>query len=286
MTTALRPRSVTELFDAAFQILRAHAGALLVLAAVAALPLMIAGLVAAAVMPTPEALAGGVSAGAGAAAFASLLTFPAWLWFSMASSAIVIAGARGYRGDAVDARDCLRAAVPRFGAVFAANFLKGMLLGIVFVVSFFVAVIVGRGIPVLGVLVGTGGLAGGIFLALQLYPVAAIATLETVDASMAFRRSATLTRGAKGRILGLYVISFVLMVAVYFVFAMLALPLRGLTPGVAAAVGALWYVGYALFGVMQGLLYIDLRVRNEGYDIELLAQELGGAVDGALPQRG
>jgi len=102
-------------------------------------------------------------------------------------------------------------------------------------------------------------------------------------ASGALSRSWALTRGSRWRIFGMLVTIFLLLyIPIVALTALAALVLPDAAPGLAMTGGI---VGLVLAGVLQLFLYplfycvltvsyYDLRVRKEGFDLEVLAQTL------------
>jgi hypothetical protein len=109
--------------------------------------------------------------------------------------------------------------------------------------------------------------------------------LEDIGAVPALKRSRDLTKGEIGRVIKTMLLMFVL----YIGFTIAVLLVIGAFMASAASVGqVLAAVANVLvlpvFGAIQTLLYYDLRIRKEGYDIEVMSQALGdtsvpGAVD-------
>lgn len=120
----------------------------------------------------------------------------------------------------------------------------------------------------------------GFFLAALFVSTAALLAEPGVGAFGAIDRSWKLTRGSRGRILALmlivWVLSFMLLIALSVVFGVsgaftgaepsgaMTLASFGINILINLLVGAFYYVA-------QAVMYIDLRVRREGFDLEVLA---------------
>lgn len=179
-----------------------------------------------------------------------------------------------------------RAGAQRYGSLWGALFLQGLAIGIP------VAVIAGCGIVSMS---GADGAGGIVILLLMLFfvPYAAFLgtrwmltipgiILEDIGATDGLRRSWSLTEGAFWRVLGISILTSLLT------FVVAQLPGMAVTYGIAflfpdAFIGP--YIDIAMTGLSLILalplsmgvivvLYYDLRVRREGYDLELQAQEL------------
>ena len=143
----------------------------------------------------------------------------------------------------------------RLGAIFGANLLGGLLT--------FLALIA---LVIPGVVVACG------------YSVAAeVAALESGSAGDALRRSWDLTKGFKLKALVLWVVSVSLILLVFLgagalggFVAALAGGLDALVTLLAAFVSLLIY---PLISCVFTLFYYDLRVRKEGFDLEVLSRQ-------------
>jgi hypothetical protein len=139
----------------------------------------------------------------------------------------------------------------------------------------------------------------GIIAAFWIYFVCNVMIVEDRYYSDAIRRSRELAAGQWLRILVIVLLSLILYLAVTGIVAVLAGVQFALTasasrPGAVevplwlsltrGAVQALMQSVVApIVSLMNVILYFDVRVRKEGYDIELLAQEMGEAPPGGSP---
>src|SRR3954453_3994080 len=103
-SVALRPRSASEIVDAAFQILRAHYAQFVMCSALAYLPWLVMQLV--------------IASDPGMAARANLwigavLGVGIWLVFALMSAVIIVCASQAYLGDPVDVGIAVRRALPR-----------------------------------------------------------------------------------------------------------------------------------------------------------------------------
>ncbi|MGE5232439.1 MAG: hypothetical protein ACM3NS_11900 [Deltaproteobacteria bacterium] len=252
---ALRPLSVGEIIDASFQIYRRHFGALATIVLVCnSLPLLLQIFLEA----------------AGGAREHPVMMLGYYILYvimsSIATAAAVFVVSESYLGRAITAREALNRATPFVGRVIMASILFGFLA----VVGFILLVV-----P--GVIIVCG---------LVLTPPALV--IEGLpSATAALGRSWNLTRGFRLKLLGLLFLLGVIMVLPWLAVSML----MGVIAAMAAMGGAgrspmLFVVlGVALGGLVQFFLYplshaaltvayYDLRVRKEGFDLELLASTL------------
>jgi hypothetical protein len=132
----------------------------------------------------------------------------------------------------------------------------------------------------------------GIIVALGFFAAPATAVLEPVGSVAALGRSWVLSRGLKWHVLKTYLILTCLFIVAYFVVAVVGWIVSRLvhtvSPAATAAVlqivsSILLIFIYPIWPVTQTLLYYDARIRNEGYDIELMAQSVGAGAPTSAP---
>jgi hypothetical protein len=152
-------------------------------------------------------------------------------------------------------------------------------MGRILLASLLMALVVGLGFMLMvipGIILGVG-------LALA---IPAVVLEPGRSASGALSRSWELTRGSRWRIFGLGIVLFVLLyIPVVAISGLVAVLVpRGAGPSFAAsststiialAIGGLVQLFiYPLFYCVLTVTYYDLRVRKEGFDLELLASSL------------
>ena len=181
-----------------------------------------------------------------------------------AIGALLVTGAtvrvvsEAYLGRTPRLRDALGFAGDKLGAIFGANFASGILTGLAFLA-----------LVIPGIVVACG------------YSVAAqVAALESPgSAGGALRRSWDLTKGFKGKALVLWMVSICLILVVFFGAGLLggALGVLGgaLDAAVAVVTAFVSLLVYPVISCVFTLFYYDLRVRKEGFDLEVLAKQLG-----------
>jgi hypothetical protein len=282
---ALRPLSVGELLDAAFRLARHLLPVLITLQLLsAAVPLML----------------GLYNAANGTSALASLTlvnivgVLVNIVFASLAAGAASLVISEAYLGRTLSAAEALQRAIPRVGPMLVASMVTGLVLVVCllpfFAVVTFVAVSVGNGTQGVGPARVLAILAGVALLALPVYVLAGF-TLQSICAVLepeldgigAARRSWALTKGYRRRI-------FMVMLALGAIFLAVAagigaaVAITGLTTGsVAANIVAVIIQAVTsaiVFPIIYSVLtlqYYDLRVRKEGFDLEMLAAALPGA---------
>ncbi len=241
----LRPRRPGEILDTAFQILRAHYEVVVIGSAVFLAPAILIALV------LPEG---------------HLVSTIADRLLTLAGSTVVIVVASDiYTGQETDVQRSIGEVLGRFGSIFAAAIMQGI---IVFVGLLLLVV------PAF------------IFYAWT-FAMPVIVMVEGVGASASYSRSRALSKGYVGHILATMIIAWVIF-GVVFVGAMLGLGagagLFGIPEGVVGALGGVVVcLIYPFVSVVATVLYYDLRIRQEGFDVEFLAGEMDDAEPDAPP---
>lgn len=285
-----RARSNAELLDAAFEIYRRHFAIFLAAGVVAALPMAIMQYTAlsmvgrSAVPVMSMASLAGMQAMLGVSYLVMLFIAP------FTEGVTVTASARAYRGEPVELADAVRAVFARPVAVLLAYWARFfiMLAGLLVV-----AIAGGILIAITTVISKTLGLfvmmpivflaAFGVMIAIwkRYFAVLPALLVEEKRVGDAMSRSKDLADGNGWRIVLL--VGIVVLVVMTFGI-MLGAIAKALLPGVLGALVYLFCVALVsqFSGIVLTLLYFDLRIRKEGYDIELLARSLD-APAAALP---
>ncbi|CAN5755896.1 hypothetical protein BH24GEM1_BH24GEM1_16810 [soil metagenome] len=250
-STILRPLSVGEILDVSFTLYRRHFATL--------------GTVAVLCSGLPVLLSLYIEASGGVLQNLPL-TLVYYMAFtvlsSIATAATVFVVSESYLGRPLPALAALRRATP--------------LIGRLIVCSLLLAIVVGFGLVLF--------LIPGIVLLCGLVLAFPSLVLEPgISPTSALSRSWSLTRGSRWRMLGL-VVTLVILLYVPIVaigaMAALVLPTGGgggpLNPGLVAlaVVGVMQMLLYPLLYCVLTVAYYDLRVRKEGFDLEVLASTL------------
>ena len=293
----LRPLSMIEIFDGAFRSIRRSPGVMLGASAVVAAvtTLVSVGAQASGVMsvlsidpmdPSSVPADGGLSAvtsvGTLLAAVISVLAS------ALLNGVLVMAVSRAVLGSRITWGELWRAVRPRLPALVGITLLVGLGLALVVVVAV---------LPGVLLLVGGSGALGAVLLLVGI-PVAAVVVawlyvrtalapmvllLEDQPLGASLRRSWQLTVGSFWRVLGILLLANVVvqllmavLTAPFAVVGVVALFLAGPTTGavvylVLLALGSVVAstLAYPALASIAALLYIDLRMRREGLDVEL-----------------
>lgn len=246
----LRPRSATELVDAAFQILRSHYGQLVVCSAIAYVPMLLLRLFV--IGDTTRFLSGDP-----AMAEAGMLLTTLWtmlgslVTYALMSAVLVVLTSQAYLGDEVDVGTAVRRVIPRVVQVLLASVIRSVL----FIFGFILFIV------------------PGFWVLARYFAVVPAIVLEEAGTLRSFSRSAELSRGRKWHIIGT-----LLLVTIIYYLLVLGVSLVGAVTGnfvvqtTISSVGAI--LVYPVVAITEALLYYDARIRSEGLDIEMMTDAL------------
>jgi len=313
MAYDLRPLTLGELLDRAWNLYRHHLFLFVGILAIPSVAMLIMSIVMQFLQPElpapdsteavdPAQMIGAfVWMGVGAVVLGTVY----WISYAIALGATTIAVAELYRGrvPSISASyDGVRGRWGRLAWLMLLLFLR--IFGVAFLViliSGVMAALLGFLSPILGALAGMVMLACAfvvfVWMALRYAVCVPPAVLEDRSASGALARSVALTSGALGRVLVLMFFTvivayagFALTQGPFIVAAMMAGPetstafwlnMAGVIAGSVAGAftGPLAIIGMAV-------LYYDLRIRKEGLDLELMIADLRSEVPTAEPLPG
>ncbi len=235
---ALRPRSSTELVDAAFQVFRRDPIQFMVAAAAVYVPWLVLRLVfdvgVSGQLPTPEQT--------------TVIALGGIVVYAVVGGTVTVIASDVYLGAPGDALRALRAAATRIipllvtGVVTLTFIVIGLFL-------FFV---------------------GALYPIARFFAVRQAVMLEDAGVLEALSRSSQLSLGVKRHVLNTLLLDGLITLVITIGASVLSnmIPSRVLANVVATAVTI---VIYPLFGITQTLLYYDIRIRKEGFDVEYLA---------------
>jgi hypothetical protein len=235
---ALRPRSATELVDAALQVFRRDPVQFIVATAAVYVPWLVLRLVldigVSPTMPSPQQATVAIAA--------------AVVVYGLVGGVITVVASDVYLGAPADAMRALRVALAR-------------------VIPLLVASVVTMAFVVVGAI---------FFLLPALYPLARFfavrqaVVLENAGVGGALERSSLLSIGVKRHVLGTLLLVLVITTTISFGAGLLVgfMQSRVVANVVLTAVHI---VLYPFFGIAETLLYYDIRIRKEGFDVEHLA---------------
>ena len=250
---SLRPLTVGEILDVSFTLYRRHFGALALVALICSgFPVLLSIYIEA---------AGGMLTNLGLTA-AYYVVF--MVLSAIATAATVFIVSESYLGRPLGAREALARATPLLGRIIVCSILLALVVGMGFLFFLLPGVI----------------LACGLLLA---FPALVLEPGSTPTGALG--RSWALTRGARWRMFGLLLTLVILLYIPLVSLGGLAAILLPTSDLAAAGSGSAGLFAVALAGVVQMLIYplfycvltvayYDLRVRKEGFDLEVLASTL------------
>lgn len=274
-TPQLRPLSIGEILDAGFRLFRHRFGTLVLCVLVPIVPLYVLGtFIVGSTDPNAFDINAPASSGGTAAVGQLLDRLLASVAAALAVAACFKAISAAYLGERATVGDSLRYALGRLLPLFVAY------IALVFVLLLsFVALI----IPFF-------------FMAVRLSMVLPAVICDKAGPFAAFRRSWQLTSGHWWRLFGTLVVVALLMIVLTLA---LGLVLGGVLLG-SESLGEVAFaalatlvdvliaaVTFPIWAAVLTVIYYDLRVRNEGFDLQLLAEGVGADASrfAASPER-
>jgi hypothetical protein len=241
----LRPRTVSELVDAAFALYRQDATQYILVAAIGNAPLLILQLIMPAANPaTPEQVLASVIP-------VFLLSIGSWITYALMSGVVVRLGSRYYLGEHPDLGATIAAVLPRVPSLMLASLIKGFFLFLGFLLF----------------------IVGVFYMIARYFSVSTVIVLEGQGPFSAFGRSANLSRDRKGHIL----LTLLLVYIIYFILSIGVTALAALSNShVIQVVTASLYtiVAFPVIALTEMMLYYDARIRGEAFDLEQMAASL------------
>ena len=239
----LRPRSATELVDAAFQVFRRNPVPFIVASAVFYVPWLVVRLAIALDMPTIN----------GSIDWSLLLISGAFsaVVYTAASAVAMLIARDVYLDRPVDLLGAFRALVPKIPTLIVTSLITSTL--IIIASMFFL-------LPALYVIA-------------RFFAARQTIVLENAGVGRALARSSELSVGQKRHILSTLLLAGLITLSISFGSGLVAgmIPLRVVQYAL-TTVSAIFV--YPFLAITQTLLYYDVRIRKEGFDIEYLAEGL------------
>lgn len=239
----LRPRSATELIDAAFQMYRRTPVPFIVAMALVYLPWLAVRLLLQIPIPqTPDQITPTLMRDlAGVAAVGVVI-------YGLAGGVVALLTRAAYLDEPIDVAAAFKQTLSRLLPLTIATVIAFALIGVGFLIFI---------IP-------------GILLVARFFAVRQAVVLENRGAFSALSRSGQLATGNTGRILGTLVLVAILTTVINLGVGLFInlLPSKVLGTVLATAVTI---VVYPIFSITETVLYYDTRIRNEGFDVEYLA---------------
>lgn len=238
-----RPRSSSEILDAAFEIYRRHFAVFMAINVVAAVPWAISSYFGqtALLLQQVDGLL-----------LSALIRFAGVLVSPFTEGAIACATSAAYLGNQVDFEQSVRAALSHPGRLFTAMIAKWILL--TFGLILFIA--------------------PGLLVFKRYFAVPMTVLFEDNKVGDAVSRSRELSNGNGTRIFGLLGGVFIFVLIATAILLQLVTALAHSAVAAAAATLVMTAAISPFSTIVATLLYYDIRIRREGYDIELMTQAL------------
>jgi hypothetical protein len=225
-------------------------------------------------VPDPAAV---LSAFASVSVFVLVVIIIAVVILSAQSAALVDAMAQGYLGRQITIGQAFRDGLAAAPSVIGAGLLVFIGIIVFWAVLTVVAVISQQWFVVLGVVLLAIG--GTVYIAASTLVAPVVATVERVGPATALRRSWTLSEGNRWRILGLELLLLIIngvisaVLSAVLVSAFISdITTRTIVQQIANVIATVAWapVQWGTFAI----LYYDLRVRHEAFDLQLAAEAL------------
>ena len=266
----IRPRRATELVDASFQLLRRYYPQLVTVSAITMAPGVLMRILERDAMSDPQLM----TANAGAWLSVGIVSV---LCVTVCDAVLTIAVSDGYLNGEIDLARAFSTGMRKIMAVFLASLFRGLLLGLsILVVGVGAVIVTTLKMPILFVLIVPLAIWVVAYVLLRTFAIIPVVVLENISANTSMTRTLQLSQNCAAHIFFSLGLAFFL----YFVFSGIiqVLGLRLLTPATAGIIGAVLIIPiYPLLTVVSTMLYYDLRIRKEGFDLEIMSRELGSS---------
>jgi hypothetical protein len=249
VTENLRARSATELVDAAVQLFRHNFKAILTVSAIGMAPyIVLRPLLANFTGPDAEMM------GSAATLPTLIASFVAILWYSLAGAAIIAAAAQAYRGETVDVGAAFSEVFARPGAILYGAILKGLAI-------------------FLGALLF---LVGAAYFYATYFAVPTTIVVEKLSGQKGVDRSRELASGFRWHALKPLALMGILYIIVSLAAGLIGAMLFGVDNPVMMDIFStvISIFTYPIISITEMLVYFDIRIRKEGYDVEMMAAKL------------
>jgi hypothetical protein len=207
-----------------------------------------------------------------------------FLCTAIADAAIIAAVSERYLHGGASSARVLTQTLRRLGVVIAGSLLRWLVVLLAILVTTFAfglalgaALVAARAqaiAPVLTPIIVVIALIAPFYLYLRLFAVVPAIVLDRAPATGSLGRSWWLTRERAGAVFLALLIAWAVYLSIYIVVA-LAAQLVPFVPVRVLLGSAVQVLVYPFVGVVTTLLYYDLRVRKEGFDLEMMARDLG-----------
>jgi hypothetical protein len=187
-----------------------------------------------------------------------LISLFSWVWYSLAGAAIIVAASQAYLEGHVDIGAAFRQVFGRVGAVLYSSLYKGLAIGV--------------GVILL--------LVGAIYYYATYFAVPTTVVIEGLTGANGVKRSRELASGNRWRVLGPTALVFCIYLLIIGAITLLGRMVFGANAttlqGILSIIMRILI--YPIVPITELLVYYDLRIRVEGYDVEVMASKLDASV--------
>ena len=259
-----RPRTATEIVDGTFRLYREHFVSFLTLSTLVYLPII------ALLIPLLRAIEGVANDPGAMGTMFIGLGIVSIVWYPVMWGALMVSASERYLGRNIETGEAVRRAFTRFGPLVGSWLAKWFII----LLGAFLLIV------------------PAFYFIARYFAIPATVLFENRGVGDSLGRSSQLSIGQKGRILGTLCLAWAILFGISFAVSMVV----GIIFGVAIASGGVdamnstsslllqlpsifaYILGLPIIVIAETLLYYDVRIRQEGYDIELMSAQLGGAV--------
>jgi hypothetical protein len=264
----IRPRRATELVDASFQLIRRYYPHLVTVSSIAMAPGLILRIVKRDELSNPTVMLAHPYT-------LALVATVTWLLLVAAGMVLTVAVSDSYLQGEIDIGRAFGVAIRRSPWVFLGEFLR--YIGI-FALTMIAAVIGGIlaaiHAGVLLIVLVPAMIWMFVYLWLRTFAVTPAVLLEGLGPVEAISRSWRLSKDCTAHLF--FSVSLVIVLSWIVNIVVSVLGATVLSQSTAAILGAVAFIFiYPLFGAVWTLVYYDLRIRKEGFDLEIMSRELG-----------
>lgn len=261
-----RSRSATEIVDGTFRLYREHFVSFLTLSTLVYLPII------ALMVPLMRMMEGAADdPGATGTVFIAIGLISIF-WYPVMWGALMVSASERYLGRDIETGDAIRRAFGKFGSLLASQLVKWVII----MLGLFLLIV------------------PGFYFIARYFAIPATVLFENAGVGESLRRSSQLSIAQKGRILGTLCLAWAILFGISIAVSMVV----GIIFGVAMASGGVdamnstsslllqlpsilaYILCLPIIVITETLLYYDVRIRQEGYDIELMSAQLEGAGTG------
>ena len=209
-----------------------------------------------------------------------IVTLLAMVCSTIADAVLIVTASDGYLNGTVDLSSVLGKGLRKLFYVFVATIIRYLLLGVIgAVLAVMIPLLAAAHLQVLFLIIVPAAIWVVWYVLLRTFAMSQAVLLEDANPFAALGRSVRLSEACAAHIFFTLCLVWLLYIVMYGVALGVAMSLLSRT--IAEIVAGIVIVAiYPLIATVTTLLYYDLRVRKEGFDLEVMASSLGATVGG------